>query len=82
MPSTRRARRIGRDPATLDRLYMQGATREPWLESVGAFEDLAGRYSGLGFTDLALHWPRAEPPYVADVDVFEAILAGAVSGSG
>jgi alkanesulfonate monooxygenase SsuD/methylene tetrahydromethanopterin reductase-like flavin-dependent oxidoreductase (luciferase family) len=68
---------IGRDPATLDRLYMQGATREPWLESVDAFTDLSARYRELGFTDLALHWPRSEPPYVADPDVFRAILATA-----
>lgn len=66
---------IGRDPATVDRLYMQGATREPWLASVAAYADLAGRYAELGFTDLALHWPRTEAPYVADPEVFEAILA-------
>jgi alkanesulfonate monooxygenase SsuD/methylene tetrahydromethanopterin reductase-like flavin-dependent oxidoreductase (luciferase family) len=66
---------IGRDPASLRRLYMQGATGEPWLESVGAFTDLAGRYAKLGFTDLALHWPRAETPYQADPAVFEQIMA-------
>ncbi len=66
---------IGRDPASIDRLYMQGATGEPWLASVESYRDLAGRYGELGFTDLALHWPRAEPPYVADPDVFRAILA-------
>ena len=70
---------IGRDPASVDRLYMQGATTEPWLESVESFRDLAGRYHELGFTDLALHWPRREPPYVADLAVFEQILAEAVS---
>jgi alkanesulfonate monooxygenase SsuD/methylene tetrahydromethanopterin reductase-like flavin-dependent oxidoreductase (luciferase family) len=66
---------IDRDPASIDRLYMQGATREPWLDSVEAYRELAGRYRELGFTDLALHWPRAEPPYVADPDVFRAILS-------
>jgi len=71
----RACEQIGRDPATLSRLYMQGATREPWLESTEAFADLAGRYGEIGFTDLALHWPRAEPPYQADPDVFEAIMA-------
>jgi alkanesulfonate monooxygenase SsuD/methylene tetrahydromethanopterin reductase-like flavin-dependent oxidoreductase (luciferase family) len=65
---------IGRDPASIDRLYMQGATREPWLESVEAFAELSATYEELGFTDLALHWPRAEPPYQADPDVFAAIL--------
>jgi alkanesulfonate monooxygenase SsuD/methylene tetrahydromethanopterin reductase-like flavin-dependent oxidoreductase (luciferase family) len=66
---------IGRDPASIDRLYMQGATGEPWLASVEAFADLSGRYQAMGFTDLALHWPRTQPPYVADLEVFEAILA-------
>ncbi len=56
---------------------MQGAAREPWFESVDAFAELAGRYEEAGFTDLALHWPRAEPPYMADADVFEAILTSA-----
>lgn len=68
---------VGRDPSTLRRLYMQGATHEPWLESVEAFADLAGRYQELGFTDVALHWPRPEPPYQADLAVFEAIMATA-----
>ena len=54
--------RVGRDPATLDRLYMEGATREPWLQSVEAFADLSGRYAELGFTDLALHWPAPSRP--------------------
>ncbi len=66
---------VGRDPSSIDRLFMQGATTEPWLESVEAFRDLAGAYGELGFTDLALHWPRAEEPYVADPATFEAILA-------
>ena len=69
--------RAGRDPATLDRLYLQGLTAEPWLESLEAYRDLAGRYAELGFTDLALHWPRTEAPYVADPGVLEAILADA-----
>jgi len=65
----------GRDPSTVDRLYLQGITGEPWLESLESFRDLAGRYAELGFTDLALHWPRTEPPFVSDPDVFEEILA-------
>jgi len=67
----------GRDPCTVDRLYLQGITGEPWLESPESFRDLAGAYAELGFTDLALHWPRTEPPFVSDPDVFEEILASA-----
>ena len=35
----------------------------PWVASPDAFDDLAGRAQELGMTDLAIHWPRAEPPY-------------------
>ena len=69
--------RVGRNPASLDRLYLQGLTSDPWLASVEAFRELAGRYGELGFTDLALHWPRPEAPYESDPAVFEAILAEA-----
>jgi alkanesulfonate monooxygenase SsuD/methylene tetrahydromethanopterin reductase-like flavin-dependent oxidoreductase (luciferase family) len=69
----------GRDPSSIARLYLQGSTREPWLESLEAYRDLAGTYAALGFTDLALHWPRTEPPLVADQEVFEQILADATS---
>ena len=68
---------LGRDPTTLDRLFMQGVTQEPWLTSVESYRDLAGRYAELGFTDLALHWPRRDEPHTADPGVFEAIMADA-----
>lgn len=74
--------RIGRDPSTIDRLYLQGLTREPWLESVEAFRELAGAYEGVGFTDLAVHWPRSTPPHATDPDVFEAILVEATGLDG
>jgi alkanesulfonate monooxygenase SsuD/methylene tetrahydromethanopterin reductase-like flavin-dependent oxidoreductase (luciferase family) len=68
---------LDRDPSSVERLYLQGSTREPWLESVESYRDLRGRYEELGFTDLALHWPRAEPSFAADPDVFEQILLDA-----
>ena len=71
----RACEQIGRDPASIDRLYLTGLTGEPWLESTEAFADLAGRYEEIGFTDLALHWPRAQQPFRADPDVFEAIMS-------
>jgi alkanesulfonate monooxygenase SsuD/methylene tetrahydromethanopterin reductase-like flavin-dependent oxidoreductase (luciferase family) len=67
--------RAGRDSASIDRLYLQGLSSEPWLESLESFRDLAGTYAELGFTDVALHWPRTEAPFVSNPDVFEAILA-------
>ncbi|MFA1544187.1 LLM class flavin-dependent oxidoreductase [Actinomadura monticuli] len=63
----------GREPGDL--ILMTGFTEEPWLESAGAFADLAGRYAELGITEIALHWPRPGTPFDADMKVFEAIAA-------
>ena len=65
----------GRDSATMPRLLLTGFTDEPWLESVGAFEDLAGRYAALGITAIAVHWPRPGSEWDADPAVFEEIVA-------
>jgi alkanesulfonate monooxygenase SsuD/methylene tetrahydromethanopterin reductase-like flavin-dependent oxidoreductase (luciferase family) len=65
----------GRDPATLPRLLLTGFTGEPWLESPAAYDDLAGRYADLGITDVAVHWPRPDSDWDADMDVFEAIAS-------
>ena len=58
-----------------DLVLMTGFTGEPWLESPGAFADLAGRYAELGITEIALHWPRPGTPFDADMKVFEAVAA-------
>ncbi|SEF60571.1 Luciferase-like monooxygenase [Thermomonospora echinospora] len=63
----------GRDPATLRRLLLTGFTDEPWLESPGAFADLAGRYAELGVTDIVVHWPRPGTDWDADPEVFAAV---------
>jgi alkanesulfonate monooxygenase SsuD/methylene tetrahydromethanopterin reductase-like flavin-dependent oxidoreductase (luciferase family) len=64
----------GRDPRSLDRLVVTGPRLDPGLDSVEAFADTAGRYAEVGVTDLVVHWPRPEPPYRADPDVFERIF--------
>jgi alkanesulfonate monooxygenase SsuD/methylene tetrahydromethanopterin reductase-like flavin-dependent oxidoreductase (luciferase family) len=53
---------LGRDPATIDRIYLSGNTDERPLASLGAFTDLIGRCQALGFTDLVFHHPRADDP--------------------
>jgi alkanesulfonate monooxygenase SsuD/methylene tetrahydromethanopterin reductase-like flavin-dependent oxidoreductase (luciferase family) len=53
---------IGRDPRTIDRIFMIGNSEEHPLASVGEFTDFAARYAGLGFTDLVFHHPRADDP--------------------
>ncbi|GAA0228479.1 LLM class flavin-dependent oxidoreductase [Actinomadura nitritigenes] len=63
----------GRAPA--DRILLTGFSDEPWLASAGAFADLAGRYAELGITEIALHWPRPDTPWDADMKVFEEVAA-------
>ncbi|GAA1563150.1 LLM class flavin-dependent oxidoreductase [Actinomadura kijaniata] len=67
----------GRDPAGLRRVLLTGFTGEPWLESAQAFADLAGRYAGIGITDIAVHWPRPGTDWDADTKVFEAVAPAA-----
>ncbi|MGI5330087.1 LLM class flavin-dependent oxidoreductase [Actinomadura nitritigenes] len=63
----------GRAPA--DRILLTGFNDEPWLASADAFADLAGRYAELGITEIALHWPRPDTPWDADMKVFEEVAA-------
>jgi alkanesulfonate monooxygenase SsuD/methylene tetrahydromethanopterin reductase-like flavin-dependent oxidoreductase (luciferase family) len=53
---------IGRDPATIDRIYLIGNTDERPLASIGEFVDFVGRYEALGFTDVVFHHPRPDDP--------------------
>lgn len=54
--------RLGRDPSTIDRIYLIGNTEAKPLASLQAFEDFVGRYSELGFTDVVFHMPRLDDP--------------------
>lgn len=65
----------GRDFATMEKVLLTGFTDDPWLESLGAFQDLLGRYEALGFTEVAIHWPRPGTEWAADWGVFEEIAA-------
>ncbi len=53
---------VGRDPATIDRIYLIGNTEARPLASAEAFADFAGTYEELGFTDLVFHHPRPDDP--------------------
>lgn len=65
----------GRDFRAMPKLLLTGFADEPWLASVAAHEDVAGRYAELGITDVALHWPRPGTQWEADPAVFEEIAA-------
>lgn len=66
---------VDRDPRSVRRLLLTGFTDEPWRTSVESFRDHAGRYAGLGITDVAIHWPRPGTEWDTDPAVFEAIAA-------
>ena len=59
----------GRDPGSIDRYLSLDSGGRFSLESVGVFEDLAGRAAGLGFTDVISHWPRAGGIYAGSEDI-------------
>lgn len=63
----------GRDPATLDRLLLTGASIGGVLDSAEAFRDAEGVFAELGFTDLVVHWPRPQFPFRGSVEVLERI---------
>ena len=53
---------IGRDPATIDRIFLAGAGDDRPLADVDTFAEVADRYRAIGITDLVAHHPRAEDP--------------------
>jgi alkanesulfonate monooxygenase SsuD/methylene tetrahydromethanopterin reductase-like flavin-dependent oxidoreductase (luciferase family) len=70
---------VGRDPATIDRLYMVGWENERPLRSVDAFREFTGRLAALGFTDVVVHDPRADDPARDDPpEILEAIARDAL----
>jgi alkanesulfonate monooxygenase SsuD/methylene tetrahydromethanopterin reductase-like flavin-dependent oxidoreductase (luciferase family) len=67
---------IGRDPESIDRIYLSGNTDERPLASLAAFTDLVGRCQALGFTDVVFHHPRADDPVWNDPEeIVEAIAS-------
>jgi alkanesulfonate monooxygenase SsuD/methylene tetrahydromethanopterin reductase-like flavin-dependent oxidoreductase (luciferase family) len=67
---------VGRDPATVDRIFLAGAGDDRPLASVDAFTDAAGRFRALGITDFVVHHPRAEDPHWDDPpDVLDQVAA-------
>jgi len=69
------ARDAGRDPAAIDRYLNVDASPLFALESVDVFEECVGRARGLGFTDVVVHWPRAQGVYAGREAVLEQVAA-------
>lgn len=57
----------------IDRYLSLDASPRNALESVGLFDDMVGRATELGFTDVIVHWPREAEPYEAPMGVLESI---------
>ena len=64
-----------RDPATLERYLNLDSSPQFALSSVAVFEEMSGRASELGFTDVITHWPRPGSPYAGDVSVLETVAS-------
>lgn len=52
----------GRDPGSIDRIFLIGNTDARPLADVAAFDDFVERYREIGFTDLVFHHPRPDDP--------------------
>jgi alkanesulfonate monooxygenase SsuD/methylene tetrahydromethanopterin reductase-like flavin-dependent oxidoreductase (luciferase family) len=74
---TRACHAIGRDPATIDRIYMIGFEQERPLGRLSQFQDFMARSAALGFTDLVFHAPRRDDPARDDPEeIVEQIAEG------
>jgi alkanesulfonate monooxygenase SsuD/methylene tetrahydromethanopterin reductase-like flavin-dependent oxidoreductase (luciferase family) len=66
-------REYGRDPSTISRVLLTGASIAGVTDSVAAFEDASAAFAEMGITDLVVHWPRADFPFAGCMDTFERI---------
>lgn len=74
--------RVGRDPATIDRLVLTGASIGGVLDSAESFRDAAGVFAEIGVTDLVVHWPRPTPPYQGRPEVLDEIAGVLTAAEG
>lgn len=49
---------VGRDPLSLRRAALVGLERRDVQDSMAQWDDMCGRVTELGFTDVIVHWPR------------------------
>jgi len=70
--------KAGRNPRSIDRYLSLDSAGQYSLESVGAFDDFAGRAGELGFTDVISHWPRAEGIYAGSEDVLYEVATNSL----
>ncbi|MFI9008776.1 LLM class flavin-dependent oxidoreductase [Actinosynnema sp. NPDC053489] len=71
---------IGREKATIDFHLNADSCPVYSLTSVERFREVVGRARELGFTDLAVHWPRADGVYAGSEAVLERVAADVLPG--
>lgn len=66
---------VDRDPTSLRRAALVGLEVRWAQESIAAWDDFCGRIDALGFTDVVVHWPRADDAALPGPapDVFDEI---------
>lgn len=69
------AREAGRDPAGIDRYLNVDSAAMYSLASVDVFTETVERARAAGFTDLVVHWPRAEGIYAGREAVLEEVAS-------
>lgn len=62
----------GRDSGDIDRYLSIDSGGTYSLGSAGAADDAVGRAAELGFTDVILHWPRPDEPYLGTEEALDA----------
>ena len=71
---------IGRDPASIDRIFLSGSGEQRPLASLEAFREVRATYESLGITDLVVHHPRVGDPFWGDPpEILEAVAADRTS---
>ena len=62
----RKCAEVGRDPASMDRVFLVSNRAERPLADMATFADFVARYEALGFTDIVVHDPRPDDPFWND----------------
>jgi alkanesulfonate monooxygenase SsuD/methylene tetrahydromethanopterin reductase-like flavin-dependent oxidoreductase (luciferase family) len=65
----------GRDVGAFPRYLNLDSSPSYSMQSVGLFEEMAGRAGDLGFTDVIAHWPRPGAPYAGSEAVLERVAS-------
>ena len=66
---------VGRTPDSISRYLSLDSGGQYSLESLTAFDELSGRAADLGFTDVIVHWPRAEGVYAGSEEVLTEVAS-------